>query len=277
MKLENVVDKSAYCSIGCITKPSDIDNLKSYLLYNKPVISRFPKIVISVTKTDNITPTEMSCYVNVWEEIFGNKVLVETRNNFGHTFGFTDLDKSVLKKCKGLGVEYVWKSTNDVLIDKSIFDFEMDDCNFFYMQGHGITGMQSYYKLDVNLAVNTFSDNGYEQFFPQTNFFITTTNTDDLIEDSVFDQKYQKCISDPDYKNNKGQIEYKYLLCESVLREFVERNKLKCKHLLSKESYRQLLNVIIQYRIADSSHKNIYFKECGVCHYHYLNEDVIEI
>jgi hypothetical protein len=31
------------------------------------------------------------------------------------------------------------------------------------------------------------------------------------------------------------------------------------------------------YKIADSSHKNLFFSECGVCHYHFKDQDVIEI
>lgn len=278
MKLSDIVNKSAYCSIGCITKSSDIDTLKSYLLYNEPVISKFPKIVVSVTKTENITVSEMVNYMNVWKDIFGDKIFITARNNFGHTFGFTDLDKSVLKKSKDLGFEYAWKSTNDILVEPQIFDLDMGDgCNFFFLQGHGITGIKTYYNNNIDQAVTSFSDNGYKNFFPQTNFFITTTNTDELIDDVVFSNKYKKCISDPEYKINSIQTEYKHMLCESVLREYVERNKLNCKHLISKNNYKTLLETILYYNISDGSYKNIFFKECGICHYHFPNEEVIEL
>lgn len=278
MKLGDIVSDSAFCSIGCITSIQDIEKLEQYLLYNREVISRFPKIIVSLTKTENISFNEMVAYVDVFPKMFGNdKCFVDVRSNKGHSFGFTDLDASVMSKAKEMNVKWVVKSTNDVLLEKQIFDVEMDDDDFFYFQGHGYTGMDTYYKLDVNKAVESFKDNVYEYFFPQTNFFVIKANVDCLIESDRFNTLYTKCINDPDYKKNPTQTEYKYLLCECVLRDCVWRNKLKCKHLISKETYRQLLHTIVANRISDSSHKNIFFKECGVCHFHFADQPVLEI
>ncbi len=277
MKLSLIVDKSAYCSIGCITKESDLDTLEEYLLYNFPVISKFPKIIVSHTKTDNISNELELEYKNIWIKTFGNeKCSVNLRPNFGHTFGFVDLDNSVLKKSKEMGFDYTWKSTNDVLITDQIFDVEMDDSNFFYLQGHGIAGIKNYYNMDLDLAINSFSDIGYKNLFPQTNFFITTNKTTDLIEQEYFDEQYNKFITDPDYNKNSS-LEYKYMMAEIILRDFMYKNNLKSKHLISKNSYKNLINAIVQYNIVDSSHKNVFFTECGVCHYHFKNESVIEL
>lgn len=278
MKLKDVIHETAYCSIGCITKPQDIETLEQYLLYNKDVISKFPKIIVSLTKTDNISFNEMVSYVNVFPKIFGeDKCFVDVRNNKGHSFGFTDLDKTVLLKAKELGFKWACKSTNDVLLTEALLEVEMSDAEFFFLQGHGYTGINSYYKLNVDLAVDSFSDNGYEYFFPQTNFFIINLDIDFLCDDLWFDDLYNKCINDTDYVRNKTQTEYKYLLCEIVLRDCVIRNKLKSKHLIGKEGYRTLLNTIVHNGISDSSHKNIMFTECGVCHYHFKDQPVIEI
>ncbi len=278
MKLKDVINDSAYCSIGCITKTEDIETLEQYLLYNRDVISKFPKIIVALTKTDNISFVDMTTYVNVFPKIFGeDKCFVDVRPNRGHTFGFTDLDKTVLSKAKELGFKWAWKSTNDILLTESIFDVEMDVAEFFFLQGHGYTGMDTYYKLNVDLAVDSFKDNGYEYFFPQTNFFVIKLDIDFLCDDLWFENLYLKCINDPDYNRNKTQTEYKYLLCEIVLRDCVVRNNLKCKHLIGKETYRTLLQTIIFNRISDSSHKNILFAECGVCHFHFADQPVIEI
>lgn len=278
MKLKDIVDQSTYCSIGCITKSEDVEILEQYLLYNKDVISKFPKIIVALTKTENVTSDEMLSYTNVFPKVFGNdKCLIIVRENRGHTFGFTDLDKTVISESKKLGYKWSWKSTNDVLLTKEIFEFELDDSEFLFLQGHGYTGMDTYYKLNVDLAVSSFKDNGYEHFFPQTNFFIIKLDIDYLCDDVWFEDLFNKCINDPDYNKNRTQIEYKYLLCEIVLRDCVWRNKLKCKHLIGKESYKKLIETIILNRISDSSHKNILFSECGVCHYHFINQPVLEI
>lgn len=277
MKLLDIVNKSTFCSIGCITKPQDIEILERYVLHNLDVISKFPKIVIAHTKTDNITQNELNEYNNIWIKHFKNKCTVINRKNYGHTFGFTDLDRTVMFESKRTGYEWIWKSTNDVLLTEKIFDVEMEDSDFFFLQGHGTAGINLYYKNNINSAVENFKDNGYQYFFPQTNFFITNVSkTDNLIDTNKFNELYNKYINDPDY-GKTNQLEYKYMLSESVLVDFVKRNSLKCKHLLSKDSYKRLLEVILMFKIADSSHKNIFFTECGVCHFHYFNETIIEI
>jgi hypothetical protein len=278
MKLSDIIEESIFCSIGCITKESDIETLQSYLLYNKDAISKFRTIIVAHTKTENISDELFDKYNNVWNQIIGSVKIIK-RPNHGHTFGFVDLDKTVLDYAKQLefGNKWIVKSTNDVLLTPELLNLEMEDSEFFFIQGHGYTGMDTYYKLDSNKAVENFKDNGYEYFFPQTNFFIIKSSIDYLIDPSYFTELYTKCINDPDYLINKTQTEYKYLLCECVLRDCVVRNKLKCKHLLSKEVYKQLLDIIIMYRISDSSHKNIFFKEIGLCHYHFKDQDIIEI
>lgn len=277
MKLKNIINESVFGSIGCITKSDDIESLERYILHNFSVISQFSKIIIAHTKLENITQQEMNDYNDVWVKYFGNKCIIINRKNYGHTFGFVDLDKTVLFEAKRLGYKWVWKSTNDVLLTENIFNIEMDESEFFFIQGHGYTGIDSYYKLNVDNAVNSFKNNGYEYFFPQTNFFIIKLDIDCLCKDEWFDDLYSKCINDPNYNNNKTQIEYKYLLCEIVLRDCVWRNKLKCKHLINKESYKKLIETIILNRISDSSHKNIFFTECGICHFHFMNQPVLEI
>ncbi len=278
MKLDQIaIYDSVFCSIGCITKEEDIETLNSYILYNKKVIDKFSKIIIAHTKLPNIEDRLFLKYNEIWKEFFSEKVTVIKRPNFGHTFGFIDLDNTVIEESKKQGFKWVWKSTNDVLLEKQIFDIEIKDAEFLFFQGHGITVLNSYYQGDIDKAVENFKDNDYKYFFPQTNFYIIKLNIDFLIDPNRFKSLYIQCINDPDYGNNPIQTEYKYLLCECELRDCIYRNKLKCKHLISKKSYRQLLQTILEFKIADSSHKNIFFKECGVCHYHFKNQDVIEI
>jgi len=276
MKLENIVDESAYCSIGCITKPDDIHILEQYLMFNYDVICRFHKIIVAHNRLDEISNENFEKYNQVWNKIFGDKCIILNRPNYGHTFGFIDLDRTVLSKAKKLGYKWVWKSTNDVIIKVQIFSINFDNENFLYLQGHGISGM-GWYNNDVILATNSFKNNGYEHFFPQTNFYITTTTTNELISKQHFDYQYTNYLLDPEYKKMNKHTAYKYASCEDNLRLFVLRNKLICKHLIGKQSYRRLLKAILVFKIEDSSHKNIFFKECGICHLHFPNEPILEI
>lgn len=276
MKLIDIVTDSAFCSIGCITKEEDIETLQSYIMYNIPVIEQFPEIIVAHTKTSNIEDKQLLRYNQSWVDAFGEKVTVLTRPNFGHTFGFVDLDTTVLCESFASGAKWAWKSTNDILLTENIFNVEMDDTNFFYLQGQGVTGVKTYYNNDVDLAAESLGNEDWDRFFPQTNFYITTTKTDSLISHEEFDKKYKAYISDPEY-GKTPQLEYKYMLAECIVRDFIKRNNLKTKHLISKESYRKLINAILIYNIVDGSHKNVFLTECGVCHYHWKDKDVIEI
>lgn len=277
MKLGDIVAESSFCSIGCITKEEDIETLRSYLLYNKPVISRFSKVIVAHTKTDNVTNEQLEDYNEAWWDIIGGNLTVMCRNNYGHTFGFVDLDNTVLQASRQIdSIHWSWKSTNDVLLTENIFEVGLGDADFFYLQGQGVTGVKTYYNNNVDLAVDSLGNEDWDRFFPQTNFYITTTKTDNLISWDYFKNQYDKYTSDPEY-GTKPQLEYKYMLAECVVRDFIKRNNLKTKHLIGKESYRKLINAILMYNIVDGSHKNVLLTECGVCHYHFKDNDVIEI
>lgn len=277
MFLSNLVSKSSFCSVGCISKTDDIQNLKKYIKFNENVISKFPKVIIVHTKADHISDEDFNKYNQVWFKFFGDKVILIQRPNFGYTFGFIDLDKTAIEISKKNGFDYTWKSTNDVLITTNIFNVQKnEDENFLFLQGHGLAGMAKY-KFNEEIATNSFKDDGYESFFPQVNFFITTTKTDELVDDKLFFDLYNKYLNDPEFSKTDRNPSYKYAACEDTLAKFVYRNKLKCKHLIGKESYKKLLKFVISFKVIDPSHKNIFFKECGICHLHFPNEQVIEI
>lgn len=114
MKLADTIDNSIFCSIGCITEQDNILTLEEYLTYNFNVISKFNKIVIAHTKTENITNSQFGEYCNVWKKLFNDKCIIIERPNLGHTFGFTDLDNTVINEAKRFNPTFIWKSTNDV-------------------------------------------------------------------------------------------------------------------------------------------------------------------
>jgi len=60
-----------------------------------------------------------------------------------------------------------------------------------------------------------------------------------------------------------------------LLGDCVERNKLIKENLLPKEKYFKLLNIIKDFRIADSSHKSIMLE--NICHLQWLAQPIIEI
>jgi len=113
-----------------------------------------------------------------------------------------------------------------------------------------------------------------EDFYPQTNFyFINTLKCDYLNDQKHVDEIYNKVKSLSDY--NGKAWEYGFRGCEALLGECVERNGLSKEHLIQEDNYLKLIDSVIQYQIHDPSHKNIMIE--GVCHFHFPDQQILEI
>jgi len=113
-----------------------------------------------------------------------------------------------------------------------------------------------------------------KDFYPQTNFyFINVSKTDYLNDKEHITDVYNKIQLINGY--NGRAWEYGFRSCEALLKECIERNLLSKYHLVSQEKYHILLEIIKDNYIHDSSHKNIMVE--GICHYPYINQQVIYI
>jgi hypothetical protein len=137
--------------------------------------------------------------------------------------------------------------------------------------------MKAYFNYNVDDAMKGISfDSSWIEFMPNTWFFIIDSNIDYFLDMDHFNNRINLSLSDPNYKNDPINTDLKYFLNESNLRECIRRNKLKCKHLLKKETYKNLLESVVNIPIVDSSFKNIYFSEIDLCHYQFYNENVFQ-
>jgi hypothetical protein len=126
---------------------------------------------------------------------------------------------------------------------------------------------QNQYNFDFDKIIN-------EDFYPQTNFYIINVNKCDYLNDKQHvDEIYNKVKNIADYTGKAW--EYGFRSCETLLRECIERNNLSRYHLVPQEKYRILLKLVKDYNIHDSSHKNIMIE--GICHFPYINQQVVEI
>jgi hypothetical protein len=263
MLLKELINKSVYGTIGYITSQDDIDLLESYILYNLPVLKEFKQIVVA-TNYGSSFQNENS---QLWKKYFPNSIVIDSEINRGHNHGYTDLDNLVFDWCKENNEEWLCKAANDVIFDNSIFEKEVDEADFYYMNGVGYGGM-----IPFNFDFEKIID---EAFYPQTNFyFINVFKTDFLNDKAFLDETYDYIQTIPDYN---GRIwEYiKGWSCEDLLKNCVERNNLSKLHLIPLEKYRILLQVVKDNVIHDCSHKNIMIE--GICHFPNHDHPIIEI
>jgi len=267
MLLKNLINKSVYGTIGYIASQDDIDLLERYILYNLPVLKEFKKIVVATNYKDPSNTDLILKNNSLWIKYFPDCSYINNSINRGHNHGYTDLDNLIFDWCKENNAEWLCKSANDVIIQESILNKQIDEADFYYLNGIGYGGMVPY-NFDFNKIIE-------ENFYPQTNFyFINVLKTDYLNNKEYLDKTYEYIQSIPDYN---GKI-WEYVngwSCEDFLKQCIERNDLLKYHLVSQEKYHILLKLIKDNNIHDPSHKNIMID--GICHYSYINQQIIEI
>jgi hypothetical protein len=269
MNLKQLINKSVYGTIGYISSQDDIDLVEQYLVYNLDILKEY-KLVIVATNFKN--KDLISPYKNMWDKYL-NYVLLTPSFNRGHNFGTADLDNLIFDYCKNNNIEWLCKSANDIILTNEILNIEIEEADFYYLNGVGYGIFFPPYNCSIETASQI--DNNKEIFYPQTNFyFINVSKTDYLNDKKYIDDTYDESLK---ISNYNGKI-WEYITdwsCENFLRQCVKRNNLSKYHLVSKDKYVKLLNIIKQNKIQDSSHKNI--KINGICHFHFPKEQIILI
>jgi hypothetical protein len=262
MYIKQLINKSVYGTIGYIASQDDLDLLESYILYNLPVLKEYKQIVVA---TNYGSPLQNE-NTQLWKKYFPTCVLIDSKINRGHNFGTADLDNMLFDWCKENNEEWLCKSSHDVILQEYILDKEIEEADFYYLNGVGYGGMVQY-DFDFDQIIE-------KDFYPQTNFyFINVSKTDYLNDKTHITEIYNKVQLIPGY--NGKAWEYGFKSCEGLLRECIEKNNLLKHHLTPLKKYRILLQLIKENNIHDCSHKNIMVE--GVCHFQYSDQPIIEI
>lgn len=264
MLLKNLINKSFYGSIGYILSQEDIDQLEQYILYNLPVLKEYVNVITSTTYVNDDFELRNQLK-NTWIKYFPNSIHIDTGISRGHSFGTADNDNALFDYCKENNIEWLCKSTNDMIIQGALLDKEIEEADFYYLIGI------SYEDLYLN-------DFNYEKilnkFFPQTNlYFINVSKCDYLNDKNHITEIYNKVQTISNY--NGKAWEYGFRSCETLLAECVKRNNLIKLYLLNADKHNKLCEAVNIYEIGDPSHKNIMID--GICHFHNSKQQIIEI
>jgi hypothetical protein len=267
MNLKQLINKSVYGTIGYISSQDDINLLEQYILYNLPVLKEFKKIVVATNYKDSSNTDLILKNNSLWIKYFPNCSYINSPINRGHNFGTADLDNILFDFCKIYKHEWLCKSSNDIIFQELILNKQVEEADFYYLNGIGYGGMIPY-DFDFDKITN-------EDFYPQTNFyFINTSKTDYLNDKQYLNETYEYTQNISKY-NGKIWEYVKGWSCEDFLKNCIERNKLSKHHLIPQEKYLSLLQLVKDNQIHDCSHKNIMIE--GICHFQYSNQQIIEI
>jgi hypothetical protein len=265
MNLKQLINKSVYGTIGYISSQDDLDLLEQYILYNLPVLKEYKQIIVATNYKNYPELTKEN--FNLWKKYFPDCILLDSKINRGHNFGTADLDNAIIDYCKNNNIDWMCKSANDIIVQELILEQQINEADFYYMNGIGWGGMVNY-NFDFDKIIN-------EDFYPQTNFYIINTSKIDYLNNKEYINSTFEIISKlPEYN---GRI-WEYIQgwsCEDFLKQCIERNNLIKEHLVSLKKYRILLKWIYEQNIHDPSHKNIMIE--GICHFHNNNKNIIQI
>jgi hypothetical protein len=278
MKLSEILNESCFGTIATIDAEESINKLQFFLECNKAFINNFKHVLVSLNFIENTSSEVIDQYKKIWSENVPNAVFLIHNENKGHMFGTIDLEESIFTFITDnyKDVRYIWKSMDDFLLSENLFDVEVPNVGFYYLPGFSY---ESIYKAGGKDALFENYEN-YENGFwtPQTTFFILNISTSDNLYGSDILDKYKIYL---DHKKNIPEIkpwDIKFDIkfdCETHLGRTTKDISKYC--LLGENKFKELLDFVDFNRIGDPSHKNIYFIDLKISHYHFYNDLVFNI
>ena len=161
------------------------------------------------------------------------------------------------------------KADFDMYIEDTILSIDVSDAEVMIMPSIGYATVGEQYHADYNKLMEL-----YDNISPQSTLYLILHPMDYLYgEPNWLNRKYREWILNP-IGNGPHHIG---VACEPLLRESFERNNFRIKNMISKESFRKLLETIYEYKIVDPSHKNLFFEEVGICHLYDDAQNIIKI
>lgn len=277
MKIKELLPHSVFGTIATVKDEFSIRKLDLFLGYNYSFISQFQNIVLCINSIEGTSEDVIKKYKEFWNLNFPESVIIEHEDNRGHMFGTIDLEESILQYIKEElpEIKYLFKSMDDVITSDILLEVEVPEADFYYLPGFSYESIQKAGSKEKLYHIYETFESGF--WTPQTTFFILNIDGIDCLYGNDIDSKYnvykKQKKSNPSIKPWEISFDIKFD-CETHLGRTVRNKK---KYCLISNKFKELLTLVETYPIGDPAHKNIYFKDIGVCHYHFFDNPVLEI
>ena len=277
MNLQGILDSSCLGTIATIKDGECLTKLQFFMEYNKPFYNRFKKVIVSLNWLDTTKPEIVAEYKAIWSKNVPNAFFLSNSTNRGHMFGTIDLEESIFKYVKEnyRNIKYLWKSMDDVLISEKILENEIEPASFYYIPGFSYESIVKAGGKDNLYSVYENFQSGF--WTPQTTFFIIDINQFSNLYGSDIDDKYKVYTelkkANPEIKPWEIPFDIKFD-CETHLGRTTKNVTKTC---IIGEKFKDLLNFVEAHQVGDPSHKNIFFNDLGLCHYHFYTDVVFHI
>lgn len=257
MEFGEVIRRSVYGTTGYLDDLGGLRALEQMVAHNAPVLREFRQVLVATNYSDTAEPELARANARLWRAHVPDCVLLDHSPNRGHNIGTSDLDNLLFEHCRSAGLDWLCKGAHDVRLDGHVLRIPVVEADFYYLNAVSYSALAAH-DFDLDLFTS-----GY--FFPQTTFYaINVAATDYLVDQDLLDRSWAIVNRVPGYD---GRI-WEHIpgwSCERLLRLCVERNGLSRRHLMSDEQFRRVLQLVIDQRIEDCSHKGLSIN--GICHF----------
>jgi hypothetical protein len=263
MKLKDLLPDACYGSIATITGEESIHKVQTFLNMNADFINSFKNILVALNTGEKADSYIEEAYKNEWLKMVPNVVFLHAHDNKGHMFGTIELEELILRFAKTYfpKTRYLFKTMEDVITNSKLLELEVPEASFYYLPSISYESIIRN-KLDL----------------PQTTFYILDITYIDSLYGKDVKLKHHEYLlalaNNPRLKPWDMPFEIKFD-CETHLARTVKNHSKYC--LLNSETYDKLLNFVEKHKVGDPSHKNIYFINEGICHYHNWEDSVFEL
>lgn len=267
IELKDIVARSIFGSIGTILNEEHLSLFIAVARYNAEFLNAFPRVVYCLNGNSELIEASQS-YLR---EFIVTDLSIVTTENLGHTFGTFLNDRAVFVFADNFDYDYIWKFSNDVIVNKDIFNKQITlNKDFYYINNIGYNVFNTY---DKDQLSKVLMDQSF--YYPQTNYYIIKNHTKFYPNEELI---YQLKKEYEEIKKENPSIQPWHAIngcdCEHMLAKTVEQNNLSKEHLLSETSIKTIIDFIWQNNIHDGSHKNIAYSELGnLCHLHYPSQN----
>lgn len=275
MLIKDIIQNSTLGLTAYLTR-DNVKNFISYLIHNKTIIENFPNMVLAINTDEGEDLEYIKKILGLYLEDT-NYIFLE--QNRGHMFGTMDLDEAVFAASKQFEGKYLFKVSQDMILNKELLTSPLEtEADFYFLPGFSLETVARHSNFE-NL-VKVFGDSSNKDFTPQSNFFIlnkscpTVYGGAEVINE--YYEKFQEIIKEnPEAKCWEVFPDPKFD-CETFLGRTINSNNLTYCNLLNQKDFFSLWTYVASYKIGDPSHKNILLP-CGICHYQWSDKPIAKI
>ena len=274
MIFRNIVENSTLIITGTII-PEKMEMILGILENNIKIYSKFANIVVMLNTLNDGGEKWLAAYRDTIDELIystrSKAVVYHLRDyiNRGWQFGTIDMERTAYDFVgETLSVGAVLKADFDIYMEDMIFNIDVSDAEVMILPSIGYATVEQH-KSNFDTLMEL-----YDTIPPQSTAYLILHPMDHLYTSPDWlNMKYKEWTQHP-----KGNGPHHIgVACEPLLRESFERNSFRIKPMISKQSFRNLLETIDLHKIIDPSHKNIFFEEVGICHLYDDTKEIIKI